>query len=268
MSERDSNGVPIRAVSRAIAVLKAINRTGSANMMTIAQLSGVPYPTACRLVETFIHEGLVERERNRKYYRPAALVQTLSHGYQVDSEFVRGARPHLEALTREISWPVSFVTRAGHSMIVRDSTHSLTSLTFNNYHPGFTLPILGCASGLVYVAYAPADERAMIIQGLKVVGAFEPEMLLMFDNDYLPDKIREDGYAMHVRNQHNLNPGKTSSISVPLFHAGTLVGTLTLIFFAASMSVQDAGRAFAPALQRAAATIQSNWAAMDELPAY
>ena len=259
MLDQDSNGVPIRAVSRAIAVLQAINRAGSANMTTIAQLSGVPYPTACRLVETLIHEGMVERETGRKYYRPAALVQTLSHGFQGFSRLVSGARPHLEALTREILWPVSFVTRVGHAMVVRDSTHSLTSLTFNHYHPGFSLPILTCASGLVYLSFAPAEERQILIDGLKLADGIDREALVMFENDYLPQKIRSDGFAIHVRNPHTLNPGKTSSISVPLFDGETLAGTLTLVFFSTAMKPGDAARQFYAQLNRTARAIEDSW---------
>src|SRR3546814_8763270 len=75
-------GIPIRSISRAIAVLQAINRGGSLTMMEIARASAVPYPTACRIVQTLLHEGLVERESARKRYQPTALVQTLAHGFQ------------------------------------------------------------------------------------------------------------------------------------------------------------------------------------------
>lgn len=263
MMEQDGNGVPIRSVSRALAVLQAINQTGSANLTTIARLSGVPYPTASRLVETLIHEGMVEREDPGKRYRPTALVQTLSCGFQGFSTLIKHARGHMEALTHKTLWPVSFVTRVGHSMVVQDSTHSLTSLTFNNYHPGFALPILACASGLVYLAYAPPEERAMVIAGLRQAPGFDTGALLMFENDYLTHKIRSDGFAMHIRNQHTLNPGKTSSISVPLFDGGALAGTLTLVFFATAVRTIGEARRFLDPLQATAAAIEESWAQVE-----
>ena len=72
-------GVPIRSVSRSIAVLRAINQRGSLSMMEIARTASVPYPTACRIIQTLLHEGLVEQEPSRKNYRPTALVQSLAH---------------------------------------------------------------------------------------------------------------------------------------------------------------------------------------------
>ena len=74
-------GVPIRAITRGLSVLKAINRGGSITMMQIARTSSVPYPTACRIVQTLLHEGMIEREPARKRYRATALVQSLASGY-------------------------------------------------------------------------------------------------------------------------------------------------------------------------------------------
>ncbi|MEL7030280.1 MAG: helix-turn-helix domain-containing protein, partial [Pseudomonadota bacterium] len=130
-------GVPIRAISRGLAALQAINRNKSLSMMEVAQAAEVPYPTACRIVQTLVYEGLIEREPHRKRYRPTALVHTLSSGHQNEDDLVKAARPHLIELTRKVSWPVSLTTRVGATMMVRDSTHALTSLTFHNYDPGY-----------------------------------------------------------------------------------------------------------------------------------
>jgi IclR family mhp operon transcriptional activator len=125
-------GVPIRSLSRGIAVLQAINRGNSLSMTEIARTSEVPYPTACRIVQTLVYEGLIEREPARKRYRPTSLTQTLAYGFQGDAHLVEVARAHLVELTRTLGWPVSLSTHVGHSMVIRDSTHSLTALTFNN----------------------------------------------------------------------------------------------------------------------------------------
>jgi IclR family transcriptional regulator, mhp operon transcriptional activator len=73
-------GVPIRAISRGLAVLQCVNRHGALTMMEISQLSEVPYPTACRIVQTLLHEGMLEREPGKKRYRASPQVLTLSSG--------------------------------------------------------------------------------------------------------------------------------------------------------------------------------------------
>ncbi|MEJ0023389.1 MAG: hypothetical protein WDN76_08110 [Alphaproteobacteria bacterium] len=129
-------------------------------MMGIAEACGHAYPTTCRIVQTLIHEGLIERESERKRYRATALVQTLSSGYHGQNRLVQAARQEIVKLTSNHRMAVAVVTHVGPHMVVSDSTHALTSLTFSNYHPGYTLAILDCASGLAYLAFAaPGREQ-------------------------------------------------------------------------------------------------------------
>ena len=255
-------GVPIRAITRSISVLQAINRHGSLTLMEIAHEAKVPYPTACRIVQTLQVEGLIEREPGRKRYRPTALVHTLSHGFQTDDHLVTAARPHIVDLTRRISWPVSLSTRVGQRMMVRDSTHSLTSLTFTNYYPGYTLPLLECASGRAYMAYCAQTERETVLEGLRMEGgAYGADVMPLFESGEMIDLIRTHGYATKGRNLYTENPGKTSSIAVPLMDGETLVGCLSVIFFSASLKMPKAIEQFVPALKETASAITGSLAA-------
>ncbi|MBB6253099.1 helix-turn-helix domain-containing protein [Nitrospirillum iridis] len=233
-------GVPIRAISRAIAVLKAINRHGSLSMMDIARTADLPYPTTCRLVQTLIFEGLIEQEPDRKRYRPTAMVQSLAYGFQDDDRLVEVARPHIAALTRRIGWPVSIAARVGATMMVRDSTHAKTALTFERYYPGFTLPLLESASGKLSMAHAPDEERAALLAWMEAAGTVAPDYLRAAAALLNVARIREQGYAVQDLNHHNLTPGKTSSIAVPIFMGEQFKAAMTMIFFAASMEVGTA----------------------------
>lgn len=226
-------GVPIRSISRAIGVLQAVNRHGSLSMMSIARHAAVPYPTACRIVQTLITEGLIEQEFSRKRYRATALVQSLAHGYQSDNELVDISRPHIRDITRQIGWPVSITSKVGSRMVMLDSTHAQTSLTFERYYPGFTLPLLGCASGRLCLAHMEEEERENVLRWRALGGEDGGEALL--DNAESLQQIREQGYAALGWNRHNLTPGKTSSIAVPIFHNNHFVAALTVIYFAAAM---------------------------------
>ncbi|MDZ5649456.1 helix-turn-helix domain-containing protein [Nitrospirillum sp. BR 11828] len=252
-------GVPIRAISRAIAVLKAINRHGSLTMMDIARAAGLPYPTTCRLVQTLIFEGLVEQEPDRKQYRPTALVQSLAYGFQQDDRLVEVARPHILALTRRIGWPVSIAMRVGAAMVLRDSTHAKTPLTFDHYYPGFTVPLLESASGKLSLAHAPAEERRALLAWMEAAGAVAPAYLRAAATLVDVTRIRRQGYAVQDLNHHNLTPGKTSSIAVPIFLGDQFKAAMTLIFFASSM---DMGAALDRYLGDLRATAQAIGAAL------
>ncbi len=249
----------IRAISRGLRVLQAINRGGSITMMQICRQAEIPYPTACRVIETLIKEGMVEREPARKRYRATALVRTLSVGFQDEDALVAVARPHIVALCHKHGWPISIATRVGHSMMVRDSTHKLTSLTFHYYAPGYTLPIIECSTGKAYLAFCDEDERASILSGLKRIdGPAERLAGLLLHDDTMLSAIRAKGYAMQARNSYTAVPGKTSSIAVPLFKGEQICGSLALIFFAAAMPMARAETMFADDLRATADAISAD----------
>jgi IclR family mhp operon transcriptional activator len=260
--ERDGN---VRAISRGLAVLQAVNRGGSITMMEICRGAGIPYPTACRIVQTLIDEGMIEREPSRKRYRPTALVRTLSFGYQEDGDLVTVARPHIVALTNKLAWPVSVTTRVGPMMMVRDSTHRLTSLTLHNYFPGFTLPIIECSTGKAYLAFCDEDERIGVLQGLRQLdGPAERMAVLLTSSERMLQEIRARGFATQARNAYTATPGKTSSIAVPLFHHDRVIGALALIFFASAVSMAEAEGRFVAALQETARAISADLESLAE----
>lgn len=248
-------GVPIRSISRSIAALKAINRHGSLSMMEISKASEVPYPTACRIVQTLLYEGLIEQEPARKRYRPTAMVQTLAHGFQQDDRLVKAARPHIVELTRRFGWPVSIATRVGRNMMLRDSTHANTSLTFEQYYPGFTLPILDSASGKLSMAFAPEEERLMILKWMRVSQEIDLQYLATAQASLDVERIRRQGYAVQGRNHFNLTPGKTSSIAVPIFMNGAFEAAMTMVFFVTAMKLDVALETYLEELKAAAILI-------------
>ena len=246
----------IRAIARCISVLQAINRNGALTLTQIAESSGVPYPTATRIVRTLIDQGLIEREPSRKRYRPTALVQTLSCGFQNHDRLVVAARPHIVELTHRLGWPISIATRVGRVMVVRDSTSSLTPLTFNHYHAGWNVPLLASASGRVYLAHAEPEEQRELLTYLVEDGEGLDALLIKeFQSGTTIDKIREQGFAAVARTSYSANPGKTSSIAVPLFGDGRLLGSLALVFFASALPLAEAIARFLPDLRKAASEI-------------
>jgi IclR family mhp operon transcriptional activator len=167
------------------------------------------------------------------------------------------------ALTKKIAWPVAVATRVGQRMMVRDSTHTLTSLTFVNYYPGYTLPLLECATGRAYLAFCSEQERDNILDGMRAIegeSAVGADVLPFFENGLMVQDIRRQGYATKGRNQYTQNPGKTSSIAVPIFEDGRAVGSLAVIFFSVAMKMDKAVERFLPDLRRTADDISASLA--------
>ncbi len=246
--------VPIRSVSRSIAVLQAINRGDWLTVMEISKAVNLPYPTTFRIIQTLMHEGLVVCEPLGKRYRVTALVQSLALGYADGGSLIEVARPRMVELTKKHAWPVSLTTHVGRSMIVRDSTHTLSSLTFCNYAPGYSLPLLECASGHAFLAHVSDEERLGLLAGMEAYERRTP-LLDMFKTERLVRNIRSNGYATWERNPHTQFPGKTSSIAVPVFERGEVVATLTLVFFATALPMAEAVHRYVDDMRAAASDI-------------
>ncbi len=246
----------MRSVGRAIAILQAINRAGTLTMRDIAREAALPYPTAYRIVRTLFQEGLIEREAGKKTYRPTALVLSLSSGFQGHNWLALIARPHAVALTEKVSWPVSVTTPVGDRMVIRESTHALTPMTYNLYDPGYALPMLESASGRAWIAFSPPDSRLSLLRMLRAnpENAYN-ETLLSFESGQLTAKIRREGYARKGQNKTTKNPGKTSSIAVPIFENGTICAALALAYFSSTMTTYGAARKYLSEMRRTADAI-------------
>lgn len=228
--------------------------------MAIAKHEKLPYPTAFRIVQTLIHEGLIEQEPARKRYRPTALVQSLAHGYHTESRIVDVARDPIRALTRDVGWPCFITVRVGTQMVVRDSTHAETSLTFGLCHPGFTVPLLQSATGQAFLAYVPTQDLDDLIRWGNTEEPHEPKLdvdaLLVGLRD-----IRRDGFA----SKPCLTPSvhRSSSIAVPIFKGDNIEAVLTLIYFYTAMKPATAIERYVERIKAAALEISQNFAVAD-----
>lgn len=258
---------PIRSLSRGIAVLQAINRSGSLTLSEIARTCDLPVPTVTRLLHTLMHEGLIEREPSRRRYRPTVMVKTLSHGFQGDAWLVMVARPHIVNLTRMVGWPITLSTHVGHSMVIRDSTHALSALTFNEYFPGYASPLLETAAGVAFICSIGDEERLNLLRAMEEFGnpAWEHMIEAMRDEARI-GAIRELGYAVSSYNQFTLNPGKTSSIASPVHDGDVTVGTISLAFFVSALTMEDAVQRFSGPIRDCADAIGRDLRAREAQP--
>lgn len=245
----------IRAISRGIAILQAVNLRGSATMMEIANAVDLAYPTTSRIVDTLVEYGMLERAANCKRYRPTALVQTLSLGYQSEDRLAVASRPHIVEMTKRCSWPMSVCSRVGMNMVIRESTHAMTAFTLTVYHPGYRIPLLSSSSGKAYLAFCAPSERNVIFEGLRQYHGASLSNRASIER--ILDDIRQRGVSVQEKIQHTANPGRTSSISAPIFDDELLVGTVTLIYFSSSMTIDQAVEVHGPSVRQCAERISA-----------
>jgi len=249
-------GVPIRTVSRSFAVLKLINRHDAMTLMEIARATHLPYPTAYRIVQTLVHEGLIECESTRKKYRVTRQVMNLSQGYSDQGNLVAVARPFIVDLTLRFDWPVTITSGVGTTVMIRDSTYEMSALSFNRYYPGYTIPLLECAAGQVHLAFMEEHERQELLAFLEEQDGFS-ESIERFRDGEVFARIRTDGFTQHERSKGTANPGQTSSLAAPILLHGEEEAQLTLSYFSVELAPQEAIDLYAMALKSCAAEISA-----------
>ena len=224
----------------------------------------LPYPTTVCIIQTLMHEGLVGFEPAGKKYHATCMVESLAAGYREDGRLVNLAQPHMVELTRRVVWPVTLSSAVGTSVMIRACTHNMSALTLSQYYRGDTFPMLECAPGHVHLAYSNDATRECLLQGLDRERG-RSVALELFRRGQMTRRIQSDGYAAIERTAHTKDPGKTSTISVPVQGGEGQMAHLSVNFFASAMPLAEAVQRYLPDLQRTAVAIGQALAAAAQL---
>jgi IclR family mhp operon transcriptional activator len=236
----------VRSLERGLALLVAMNRRKLASVSDLAKDTHLPRPTVYRLLDTLSEAGFVSRESATDRYRPTHGVRALSDGFLDDEWVTEIAAPMMAEFTRDHVWPVSLFTFEAGKMLVRDTTHRLSSLSIDYGMVGKRMAMLRTAGGLAYLAFCPDNERKVILDLL--AQSDEPEDQQARENqmlDGLFKAIRAKGYATQER---VINP-KAASISVPIIVGRKVHGCMSLIFIASALTMNDVEKKLLPPLQ-------------------
>lgn len=250
---------PIRAVSRALAVLGALNRHGSATALQLARDSGVPRGTVYRVLQTLIEDGYVARSGAGEAFRLRLKVRNLSEGFE-DEQWISGvAAPVLAALTKRILWPCDVATLEGTRMVIRETTHRTAPLSIDRGMVGTALPLLASATGLAYLAFAPETERVALLRLL--AGSDDPADAAARNPatvGRLLAATRRRGCGL--RQGGALWP-HTGSIALPIRHGQRVIACANVVWMSRVVSQQDGLARCLPPLREAVAEIEAQLAA-------
>jgi IclR family mhp operon transcriptional activator len=239
---------PIRALSRGIDVLRAISQRGPLSLSEAMATTGLAHTTVVRIVRTLEADGLIRRIDGTRRYAVTELALGLSCGFTDDDRLAACASGPIRALTAAIGWPVAVLTRVGGSMIVRDSSVRETSLTFEVYDPGVSMPIFGCAAGRAWFAFSDPAQREEMLRHARLAHPDAPEPAI--DDDGAA--IRRAGHAVLAGMTSDERLRGNAAIAVPVNAGNRLRGVLSLVFFRRAVPLPRAVAEFAAPLARAA----------------
>lgn len=246
----------VRGLTRGLAILRAMNACegGRVTSLELAKLTTLHRTTVRRLLETLIDEGFVRRSESDDSYRLLIKVRELSEGF-TDAEWVSSiVRPVMVALLAKVVWPSDLTTANGDAMIVRESTHRFSALSFQRSMVGRRLPMLMTASGRAFFAYSSPDQQESILQLVR--GGTDEQSVLAQDPRFirnLVDKVRSEGCG--TNHAEWSIERKTGSIAMPILLDGQPIGCMNVIYLARAVTTAQAIAKFAAPLRAAVTQI-------------
>ena len=134
----------VQSLSRGLALLHAINRSanGWASIADLSASTGLHRTTVRRLLETLQSEGYVRRSASDDSYRLNLKVRQLSDGFTDDEWISEVANPVLGELLQTLVWPSDLSTIDGDCMLVRETTHRFSPLSFHRAMIRQRMPLL------------------------------------------------------------------------------------------------------------------------------
>lgn len=237
----------VRALSRGLQVLEALNDLRTATVADLSRRTGLPRSTVHRSIETLVADGYVYEVCGSEHYSLSDGAQRLTHGCSDLERLVERADELVTVLGQKVQWPVDFLVPDSTALVLRLSTHHQSRLTFfPNTKLGMSVPFLSSAPGRAYLASLDSDECSSLIKRLSPTAEMDGATQVLRD-------VKRCGYGFR---RNGLISG-TSSISVTVRSRSKPVACLSMMFFTSTMSIEQAAGQFLAQLQETAETIET-----------
>lgn len=218
-------------------------------------LEGSPYPKATlyRFVQTLTNQGMLTFNQAHQTYAPGLRLVRLAHSAWSQSSLAPIARPHVEALAREVREAVHLAQLdGGHVLFVdkRKTTDVFDTLA----QTGLVAPSYCTGVGKAILAFMPEDrcQRALELQAFV---RFTPQTHPTPES-LVPElkRIREDGIAFD-REEHEQG---IISIAAPIITDDTgVVGAISIATSTSRRSLDELDD-FRPLLKKTANAISAD----------
>nr|WKF56364.1 HTH-type transcriptional regulator KipR [Paraburkholderia busanensis] len=234
MAERDTS---IRAVERAITLLRALNKMPVSTLDGLHQATSLPKPTLVRLLRTFVELGLVARGARLGEYRLLDGVNALNSGYHHVPRVVEIAAPLVRELTEEIKWPIAVGMLDVDALVVRYSTIPYSPLSLLHSSINMRLSLVSRALGRAYLAFCSPEEQEMLLEIVRQ--SHHPEDSVAQDRKVVQAMLaetRQRGYALRDASVRPVS----GTLAIPVMANEFVVASMGLTWFSSALTVDKA----------------------------
>lgn len=240
----------IEALAKGLDVMRLFDESVTElKLREISDRTGIPMPTAFRVVATLEEGGFVERSEDG-VIRPGVAVLTLGSAALRGSSLVQVSEQPLRRLAESTGETVNMGSLVGDQVLYLVRLRN-SDLVTANVQVGSTLPAAVTSMGKVLLAFLPKDELREVLGSMSFGGNLGPNAAKSAD-ELVPalEAIREDGYAVQ---DQELAAG-LRSVSVPVFGRAELPAAAINIAVAANRHTAEELRG--PLLDAVRATAQ------------
>ncbi|WP_296665825.1 IclR family transcriptional regulator [Demequina sp.] len=213
---KSGNRYRIEALAKGLDVLKLFDENVTVlKLREICDRTGIPMPTAFRVVATLEEGGFVERLQDGGI-RPGVAVLTLGSAALRGSSLVQASERPLRHLAETTGETVNLAVLLGDQVLYLARLRN-SDLVTANVQVGSTLPAPYTSMGKLLLAYLPLDERHAMLADHDFSAQVGPNAARSLEAlDALLEPIRRDGYAL----QDQEVAAGLRSVSVPVFGPG------------------------------------------------
>jgi IclR family transcriptional regulator, mhp operon transcriptional activator len=152
----------VRALSRGLSVLVAVNEAAPASVSHIVGVTGLAKATVVRLLKSLCQDGYVAAVPNGGY-RPLPKVRRLASAMMVESTFLGEVKRSMIEFGLATKWPADFLVADADAMLIVASNRDSAPITLARFeHRRY--PLLNSAAGFAYLSALHPSERLIAVQ--------------------------------------------------------------------------------------------------------
>lgn len=252
----------VNSLSRGLGVLRALNQSEDSrnHPSAISKQLGLNRTTVRRILETLQDDGYVKQCDRDGSFCLTAGVRRLSDGFTDADSISLIASPILRKLSEGVLWPCDLATAKGDAMVIRESTHKFSPLSFSRVVVGERRPMLTTALGRAFISFCPPQQRDSIVEMLYAqYRKSTSEDRYTAAVNRLVDETRRRGYAVNF-GEWPEDP-RIAAIAIPVYGTqGNILGAINIISITRAMTLQALADKFLEPLKAAAIDIQRGMA--------
>lgn len=247
----------VQGLSRGLSILYALSRSanGYASIAELSRATGLHRTTVRRLLETLETESYVRRSTSDDSYRLSHKIRQLGDGFTDDEWISELVAPILGELLQRVVWPSDLCTLDGDTMLVRETTHRYSPLSFHRAMVRQRMPVLFTAAGRAYLAYCGDAERHEIL-GMLAASHGEQAALARDRSaiDRIVEQIRSRGYACN--DGEWAQQSMISALALPIRRGDAILASINVVFLKKAVGITEAVTRYLPHLAVAVRRIE------------